>query len=240
MKIRLNKFLSHAGVTSRREADRLIAEGRVSVNGEIVQSLGCKVEEEGDRVVVDGRMVSIDRTHVYVMLNKPVGYLVTMKDTHNRPTVMQLIKPLKERVFPVGRLDLNSHGLLLLTNDGELANQLMHPRYQIKKEYEVIIKGVLGNRSLKRLERGVVLDGKKTVPARVTILMSSRQKSSIRIQIHEGRKREIRRMMEAVGSTVLDLKRVRFAGLSMGKLKLGQWRHLTEDELSRLKKLTRS
>ncbi|MDH4219268.1 MAG: rRNA pseudouridine synthase [Candidatus Aminicenantes bacterium] len=236
MKIRLNKFLAQAGVASRREADRMIAEGRVSVNGEIVESLGTLIDEKTDKVRVDGKRIKSDTSHIYLLLNKPSGYLVTAKDPFQRPTVMDLLPSLKKRIYPVGRLDFDSEGLLLLTNDGDLAHRLMHPRFRVKKEYLIRVKIKPDSSSLVRLEKGIYLDGKKTAPAKIRILSTTKRGTLIKVELHEGRKRELRRMFEAVGHNVLSLKRVSFGSLSLGGLKKGAWRHLKREELARLKK----
>lgn len=237
MQIRLNKYLSEAGVASRRKADRMITEGRVSVNGEVVQTLGLKVDGNRDRVEVDGRLVRREGGRVYIMLNKPPGYIVTRRDPFGRPTVMDLLPALKIRVNPVGRLDFDSHGLLLLTNDGELANRLLHPRFEIKKTYLVTVKGRFESAEVEKLEKGIYLDGKKTAQAKVKIVFAGPKKTSMRMDIHEGRKREIRRMVEALGHRVCELERIRFAGLSLHGLKPGRWRHLSRREETELKKL---
>lgn len=236
-KIRLNKYLSEAGVASRRGVDRMIAEGRVSVNGEVVLALGLKVDVDKDRIQVDGRPVRREESHVYIMLNKPPGYIVTRKDPFGRPTVMSLLPPFKTRVNPVGRLDADSQGLLLLTSDGELANRLLHPRFEVSKTYLVKVKGCLTLAHIERLEKGVYLDGKKTAPAKIKVVKAGPKKTLLRMDIHEGRKREIRRMIEAVGCRVLELERIRLAGLSLGGLKPGRWRHLSQKEAAELKKI---
>lgn len=236
--IRLNKYLSQAGVASRREADKLISGGKVRVNRKIVCTLGTKIDDETDEVTVDGKIVIRKEKHVYLLLNKPPGYLVTMKDPFRRPTVYNLMPPLMNRVFPVGRLDFDSEGLLLLTNDGELAHRLMHPRYGVKKVYRVKVKGVPETAKMRLLEKGIFLDGKKTAPSRVVILGSSTQAALIRIELTEGRKREVKRMFEAIGHPVLGLKRLQFADLKLGRLKRGQWRYLTSKEVASLKKWT--
>lgn len=234
--VRLNKFLAQAGVASRREADRMITEGRVSVNNTIVEELGTQIDPIKDSVRVDGQNVKKEKEKIYLLLNKPAGYLVTLKDPFKRPTILELIPKLKTRVFPVGRLDLNSEGLLLLTNHGELASRLMHPSYRIKKVYEVRIKGIPSRKSLQRLEKGIHLDGKKTAPAKLTHLRSDSKNTKVRIVLTEGRKREIRRMFEAIGHTIFYLKRINFAGLALGTLQKGQWRYLTSSEVVYLKK----
>jgi len=235
MLIRLNKFLSQAGISSRREADRLITEGRVKVNNRVVQELGYKIDDQKDSIEIDGSKVNKEQTFIYLMLNKPKGYLVTLKDAFGRPTVINLLSNLKRRVFPVGRLDYESEGLLLLTNDGELTHRLTHPSYSIKKTYLVKVKGEPDSAKLSKLEKGIVLDGKKTAPAKVTLLESNPKRSLLRVEIHEGRKREVRRMFEFIGYRVLKLVRVDFAGLKMGKLKSGTWRFLRQQEIKKLK-----
>lgn len=240
MKIRLNKYLAQAGVASRREADRMIVEGRVSLNGKTVESLGVLIDERRDKVEVDGKRIKIRNVpQLYLVLNKPPGYLVTVKDPFKRPTVMDLLPSLKKRVYPVGRLDFNSEGLLLFTNDGDLAYRLMHPRYRVMKEYLVRVEPKPKASTLERLEKGIYLDEKKTAPAKIRVLATTKGGTHIRVELFEGRKRELRRMFEAVGHNVLALKRIRFGSLTLGKLKKGQWRHLSQKELSRLKKDTR-
>ena len=239
MLIRLNKYLSQSGVTSRRDADRLIEKGDVRVNGEVVRTLGTKIDESKDRVEVKGKAVKPEDDSVSIVLYKPPGYLVTLKDPQQRPTVMGLIRTLKRRVFPVGRLDFDSEGLLLFTDDGELAHRLMHPRYQIQKEYRVEVTGFPEKEALDRLKTGIVLDGKKTAPAEVRLLRQEDRHSFLQIVIHEGRKREVRRMMEAVGHDVLSLKRTRFGSIRLGNLKPGEWRRLEPHEIASLKKSVR-
>jgi len=236
--MRLNKFLSQAGVASRREADKLIAEGRIAVNNEVIQTLGAKIDNEKDVITIDGKRIKTKDEFHYLVLNKPPGYLVTLKDPLQRPTILDLIPNLKSRVFPVGRLDFDSEGLLLLTNDGELAHRLLHPRYGIKKVYLVNVKNVPERSRLQILEQGIRIDGKKTAPAKVKLLKSGSKSALIRIELREGRKREVRRMFEAIGHPVRGLKRIQFAELNLKNLKRGHWRHLTPQEVSNLKKLT--
>jgi pseudouridine synthase len=236
MKIRLNKYLALAGVASRREADRMISEGRVRVNGEMVEVLGVQIDAEKDRVQVDGRSVKPKKSQIYLMLNKPPGYLVTSKDPFQRPTVLDLLPSMKNRIFPVGRLDLESEGLLLLTNDGELANRLMHPSYRVIKEYRIRVKPKPDVSTLATLEKGISLDGKKTAPAKYRILTTTAKGTLVLAKLHEGRKRELRRMFEYTGFRVFSLERVKLGGLHLGNLKKGKWRYLTKEEVKRLKK----
>jgi len=237
MKVRINKFISRSGETSRRGADKLIAQGRVTVNGQIVQELGLKIDDVGDKVEIDGKKIQPYKKPDYILLNKPLGYLVTRKDPYYRKTVMELLPADKSYIFPVGRLDFDSEGLLLLTNDGELAHRLMHPSFKVKKEYLVRVKDRPDATEMKKLERGVYLDNKKTAPSKIKLLRENQKTTIFSIEIHEGRKREIRRMFKTVGYPVLLLKRIKFAGLTIGKLKSGRWRHLTSPEIDRLKKL---
>jgi len=231
--VRLNKYLARAGVTSRRKADILIEEGRVRVNGETVTRLGSQINAEADKVEVNGIDIKPEIKH-YLILNKPSGYVVTLDDPLERPTVRELLPDLGIRLFPVGRLDLNSEGLLLFTNDGELAHKLMHPRYEINKVYMVRIKGRIESRDLRVLSEGVYLDNRKTSPDKLRLIKRGPDSSLLRIEIHEGRKREIRRMLQAVGYHVVKLKRIQFAGLKLGSLEKGKWRHLKPDEVRKL------
>lgn len=235
MLIRLNKYLSQSGVASRREADRLIQEGRVCVNREVVSTLGEKIDDAEDVVEVDGQKITKGRPLIYLMLNKPSGYMVTRKDPTGRPTVMDLIPASLRHLYPVGRLDYNSRGLLLLTNDGDLAFRLMHPRYEIKKVYLAEVKGDPVEESILKLKKGIFIEGKKTAPARVTKLRGSSDRSLVKIELKEGRKREIRKMCAAVGHPVLDLRRIEFGGLKLDRLKSGKWRDLTSQEIDLLK-----
>jgi pseudouridine synthase len=239
MKIRLNKFLSLAGVASRREGDRLITEGRVQVNKQIVNELGHKIDDETDIVYVDGKRVRPPEKQVYLILNKPSGYLVTLKDPFGRRTIRDLLPASLGRVFPVGRLDLDTQGLLLLTTDGELAYRLSHPRFRVKKAYVAKVHGAPTLEALSKLERGVYLEGKRTAPAKVVLLAQGPKSSVLRIELHEGRKREVRNMCQAVGYNVLELKRVGFAGLELKKMKPGEWRHLEPRELRKLRELVK-
>jgi len=236
MLIRLNKFLAQAGVASRREVDRMITEGKIKVNGQVVQVLGSKIDETKDEVEVDGKKVKREEGQVYLMLNKPPGYLVTFKDRFQRPTIKQLLPSLGKRYFPVGRLDYDSDGLLLLMNDGELAFRLTHPRFKVGKVYLVKVKGEPEPSKLLRLKKGIYLDGKKTAPAKIAIVSKSSKKTLLKIEIYEGRKREVKKMFKTVGHEVLQLKRISFGGVRLGELKTGKWRFLTQKEIDILKK----
>lgn len=236
MLLRLNKYLSMQGAASRREADRLIVEGRVRVNGAAVEDLGVKIDPAKDRIAVDGRIVKPGRELVHLVLHKPAGYLVTKDDPEGRPTVMSLLPKSFEAVFPVGRLDLDSEGLLLLTNDGELAYRLTHPRFEVIKIYQVEVDGEISDEEASRLETGVRVDGRRTAPAKIRVLHRNVRRSVVLVEIHEGRKREVRHMMETVGHRVRSLKRVEFAGLKLAPLPRGHWRLLQRDEVKALRR----
>ncbi|HSA97423.1 MAG TPA: pseudouridine synthase [Acidobacteriota bacterium] len=234
--MRLNKFLAHAGVCSRREADRRIAEGRVSVNGRVVMELGEKVDPDRDKVAVNGRPVRrAEERPVYILMNKPAGRVVSVKDPFGRPTVLDLLGRLPVRVYPIGRLDQDTEGALLLTNDGELALKLTHPRYGIGKSYEARVEGEPAEADLDKVRAGLFLEGRRTAPARVRVLKRGRGWALLEIEIREGRKREIRKLFEAVGFPVAQLKRVDFAGLTLEGLKTGEWRYLNRKEIDGLR-----
>ena len=233
--MRLNRFLARAGIASRRGADGLIAAGRVSVNGEIVTQVGTTVDPDVDAVAVDGRPVTLPEAPTYVVLNKPAGYVVTLSDPQGRPTVADLVADVGAAVVPVGRLDARTEGLLILTDDGELAYRVTHPSFELNKVYEVVARGVLSEESRRRLETGVELDGRLTAPAQVAVRSTSRHTTVAEIVIHEGRKRQVRRMFEAVGHPVRALKRLSVGPIELGDLRPGAWRRLSEGEVTALR-----
>ncbi len=239
---RLHKFLARCGVASRREAESLILQGRVTVNGQVVQELGTKIEPGRDRVEVDGIPVK-PQPFTYIALNKPRGFVTTMEDKEGRPTVMDLLKGLKIRVYPVGRLDMDSEGLLLLTNDGELAFRLMHPRYHVEKRYLVRVKGTPPEKKLEKLRRGIRLEDekrkglfRKTAPARIKVIRSKGKETELEVVLKEGRKRQIRRMFQAIGHPVVSLVRVAVGNITLEGLPKGKYRHLTPREVAELRK----
>jgi 23S rRNA pseudouridine2605 synthase len=234
MEERLQKLLSQAGVASRREAERFITEGRVAVNGTVVTELGSKADPERDLITVNGQPVRPAEKKVYLILNKPVGYMTTLRDPEGRPIVTDLLKGLDVRVFPVGRLDYNTEGLLLLTNDGAWANRLAHPRHEVDKEYLVRVRGAVAKEQIRRLAEGVELDDGPTAPAKVAVSSQSDNNTWLSIVIHEGRYRQVRRMCEAVSLSVVRLRRVRYGAVSLGDLKQGEYRHLTSSEVATL------
>jgi pseudouridine synthase len=235
--IRLQKILSAAGVASRRASEQMILEGRVMVNGETVRALGTKADPARDAIKVDGRRIKTNVTHRYVVLYKPKGYVTTRKDPEGRRTVMDLIGE-GDYIYPVGRLDYDSEGLLLLMTDGDLAAGLMHPRHEVAKVYEVIVVGEPDGRALEKLRRGVFIEGGRTSPASVLVgstVKGPRPTTKLTITIHEGRNRQVRKMCSAVGLPVHDLRRIRMGPIGLGRLRPGQWRDLTPGEVRQLK-----
>jgi 23S rRNA pseudouridine2605 synthase len=231
---RLQKIISAAGITSRRAAEELITEGRVRVNGKTVTELGTKADAAKDHIKVDGKLINPRQPPTYVMLNKPAGFVTTMSDPEGRPTVQDLLKGIKVRVYPVGRLDYNTEGLLLLTNDGDFAHLITHPKHEFPKTYLAKVKGVLDDRMIELLEQGVFLQDGKTAPAKVKKIRKEEMNSWLEITIHEGRKRQVRRMFDHVGRSVIKLKRIRTGTLSLGDLPEGSFRHLTSAEVKGL------
>ena len=234
--MRLNKFLAHSGLCSRRAADFLIQSGRVAVNGITVQKLGVSVDEKTDEVSVDGKEVSLHENLVYILLNKPKGHLSTVKDSFRRPTVMHLVGK-EKKVFPVGRLDLNTEGVLLLTNDGELTYRLTHPKFEIEKIYLVTVKGKIDEEILSRFRQGVKLEEGIVARGNGRIIKKGEKESVFELKLKEGRKREIKLMCQAVNLRVAHLTRTKFAHLTARGLKTGQWRYLSDREVRDLKKL---
>ncbi len=226
---RIQKLLAQAGLGSRRACEEFIIGHRVTVNGKIVE-LGAKADPNKDVIKVDGKRVEIERTRVYVMLNKPAGIVTTNEDEFGRKTVRDLV-PIDEHLFPVGRLDADSEGLVLLTNDGDLTNALTHPRFEHEKEYVVLVEGRPSDGVLQSWRRGVLLEEQMTAPARVDVLEGDRDKTWLRVIMHEGRKRQIREVAGMLGHRVKYLQRVRIGPLRLGQLKLGAWRHLTAGEV---------
>ena len=233
--MRINQYIASAGVCSRRKADELIEEKRVKVNGKILTSPGYHVEE-GDAVEVDGVAIEPASKKVYYLLNKPAGYVTSTADKEGRPLVTELV-PDAVRVFPVGRLDLNTSGLLILTNDGELSNKLMHPSNEFSKKYLVRAQGIIGRREASKLEKGVDIGGFVTSPAEVHLLKHDRNSTVCEIIIHEGKNRQVRRMFKAIGHPVLELCRSGLGDLTIGKLALGQCRNLSPSEVEYLKRV---
>lgn len=230
--VRLQKYISMSGAASRRAAEQMIAEGRVSVNGRKITEQGVKVEIGCDEVTLDGTVIKAVDKKIYIALNKPAGYVTTVKDQFDRPTVMQLTEnDIHARIFPVGRLDYETEGLLLMTNDGNWANKVTHPGFETKKKYYALLKGVLKISELNRIRRGVVIDGYKTRPCECEIMEIEMGMTLVEITIHEGRNRQVRRMFEAVGHEVKRLRRQSVGIVELGNLPEGRWRYLTSGEI---------
>jgi len=233
---RLHVVLARAGIASRRQAEKLISEGRVKVNDKVVLKPGTHVTWGKDTIRFDGHVVHQTASKMTVVLNKPKGVVTTAHDPQNRPTAIQLVEPLKVRLFPIGRLDFHTEGLLLLTNDGELAHRLQHPRFGVPKTYRTKVKGIPEARTLARLRSGVMLDGRRTAPAKVNKVGTTGKNTWLEITIKEGRNRQVRRMCGAVGHPVSKMKRTRFGPIRLTGLKPGAYRHLTAQELDSLQK----
>lgn len=235
--IRINKYLSKCGVASRRSADILIEKGRVSVNDKIIETPGIIIDEINDLVKVDDKPVAPVARFTYVILNKPKNVITSLKDPFRRRTVAQCVHQLKTRVYPVGRLDLDTDGVLLLTDDGELAFRLAHPKYEIKKVYSAIVEGAVTGDDIEKIEKGIELPDGVTATASAELINSSSKSSKVLLTLTEGRKREVKHIMEGVNHPVITLRRIEFAGIRLGPLKPGQWRLLKPPEVLRLKNL---
>lgn len=232
-KMRLQKYIAECGVASRRKSEELIKQGRVKVNGITVSEMGVKVSDE-DVVEVDGRKISLEQKKVYIMLNKPVGYISSVRDQFSRNTVVDLIKGVKERIYPVGRLDYDTSGLLLLTNDGDFAFRLTHPKHEMKKTYIAEVEGVPDSNDIESFQNGLRIEDYVTSPAELTVLEKKKSSSIVKVVIHEGKNRQVRKMCDAIGHPVISLKRIAIGDLYLKSLPEGQWRYLKEEEIKML------
>lgn len=232
--MRLAKYLADAGIASRRKAEELIIQGRVRVNGTKVLQKECTITPDTDIVEFDGRVIEKEE-RIYIMLNKPAGCISSVYDPQGRPTVLDLLKSITQRVYPIGRLDYDTEGLLLLTNDGEFSNLMMHPRYEMTKTYEAMVQGAPGKKALAMLRQGLELEDGPTAPAEVKVLTEHDDRTWLKIKIHEGRKRQVKRMCAAVGHPVIKLKRTAFGNLTLQDLALGEYRQLSQEEIQPLK-----
>jgi len=232
--IRLQKYLADSGIASRRKAEELIKSGVVSVNGKVVTEMGFKVTEK-DVVEVTGRRASIESDKVYIMLNKPVGYVSTVKDQFGRPSVIDLVKDVRARVYPVGRLDYDTSGLILLTNDGDFTYKLTHPKHEIDKTYRALIKGIPSQEEVMMFEKGLRIEDFITAPASFKIIKTTNNNSTVEITIHEGKNRQVRKMCDEINHPVIELERISIGRLELGDLKEGMWRFLSEDEVCMLR-----
>ena len=236
--VRLQKYMAECGVASRRKCEEIILSGEVYVNGESVQELGTKIDPEKDEVIYKGKKISVPNNKVYILLNKPIGYVTTASDQFHRDTVLDLVK-VKERVVPVGRLDMYTSGALILTNDGEFVNIITYPSHEIEKTYTVTVIGIVTKEEVQKLEEGVVIDGEYTTkPAKVKILRTDTEtnRSRLEIKIHEGKNRQVRKMCEAINKKVVALHRTKIGNIQVKDLKIGTWRYLTNKEIENLLK----
>lgn len=231
MQQRLQKILAKAGIASRRKAEELIKEGKVRVDGKVVTEMGTKVDPDAQDIECDGIHVAAREKKIYILLHKPAGFLSTVNDPQGRPIVTDLLPQVKERVYPVGRLDLDTEGALLLSNDGELAQKILHPSHEVNKTYVAKVKGKPNTKKLAALSRGITLEGRKTWPADIEVLQTEPQATTIKIIIHEGRKRQVRKMFDAVGHPVLQLKRTAYGQLELGDLRPGKYRFLSPEDI---------
>ena len=235
--IRLQKYLAEAGIASRRKAEELILQGKVQVNGKVVTELGTKVQPGQDEVKYENKIVKIKNRKIYILLNKPIGYVTTVKDQFDRDSVLDLVK-VKERLVPVGRLDMYTSGALILTNDGDFVYKVTHPKHEISKTYTVTLKGIVSKENVDNLRRGVDIGGYITKPAKVKILKTDEEKQITRLEIiiHEGKNRQVRKMCEAIGHKVLALHRSEIAGIGVKDIELGKWRYLSKEEVKKISK----
>jgi pseudouridine synthase len=236
MKQRINRILSQAGVTSRRKADELIRSGRIMLNGQRVLEMGVKAEWGKDSIKLDGKEIPGPRNRLYIMLNKPFGYISSLSDPEGRPVITDLIKDIPRRLYPVGRLDFDSLGLLLMTDDGDFSHRLTHPKYHIPKTYKVTVSGSVTSETLENLRHGVKLDDGLSGNAKAALVKQAGNRSILRVTVYQGRNRMVRRMIEAVGCSVIHLMRTGFGSLEIGNLKVGKYRFLTEEEVKELKR----
>jgi len=233
--VRLQKFMADAGIASRRKCEEYILQGKVTVNGKVVKELGTKVMPNKDEVTFNGNKINIKQENVYILLNKPIGYVTTVEDQFNRDTILDLVK-VKERIVPVGRLDMYTSGAIILTNDGEFVYKVTHPKHEIEKTYNATVKGIVTEEEIKKIRNGIEIEDYITKEAKVKILKIDKEKdiSRIQITIHEGKNRQVRKMCEAIGKKVLALHRSKIGNIDVKDLKLGTWRYLKKEEVNRL------
>lgn len=232
--MRINKYIAQAGICSRRKADELIANGNVKINGAVLKEPGYEVTD-GDKVEVNGTQISAKQKNEYVLINKPLGMVTTVSDDKERLTVMDVVVDIDARLFPVGRLDYNTSGALIMTNDGEMAYRLTHPKHEVYKTYRARVAGILSNEKVARLRKGVDIGGFVTSPAKVRIIKGTQHSTIVEISIHEGKNRQVRKMFAAVGNPVQELERIAIGEIRLGHLKPGHYRKLTREEVEYLK-----
>lgn len=235
--MRLQKFMAQCGVASRRKSEELISAGLVKVNGKTIKELGVKIDPDKDVIKLEDKIIRLESKKIYIMLNKPIGYVTTLSDEKDRRVVTDLIEEIKERIYPVGRLDIDTTGLLLLTNDGDMTYKLTHPSNEIKKRYIAIVEGVPTKYELEKFRNGLSIEGKKTAPAEIKIAKRFDDEAILDISIHEGRNRQVKKMCEAINHPVKKLKRINIGELELGGLDIGNWRYLNHEEIDYLKSL---
>lgn len=235
--MRLQKYMALCGIGSRRKCEKYIEEARVKVNGQIVTKMGYKIDPSKDKVLLDDRLISLNKDMYYVLLNKPKGVITSVKDQYNRRTVLDLLEWTGPRIYPVGRLDYNTEGLILLTNDGDLANKMTHPKYGFEKEYFCIARGHINREKIDKLKKGIDIGGYITSPAKAKLEKYTKENSEVRIVIREGRNRQVRRMFDSIGHPIIYLRRERIGEIGIGDLKTGEWRFLEDKEINILKDL---
>lgn len=235
--MRVNKYMALCGVASRRKSDELIQNRKVKVNGKIVEELGINVDENKDIVEVNGKRINLEQKNIYILINKPEGYVTTVKDQFDRKTVLDLVKDIDERIYPIGRLDYETSGLLILTNDGDLTYRLTHPKHEVVKTYLARLKLVPDKMKIKQFESGLKIEDYVTAPAEFKIIKKEEKQSICEIKIHEGKNRQVRKMCRAIGHPVLSLKRASIGNIQLGNLKIGEYRHLNQKEINYLKSL---
>lgn len=234
--VRLQKYIAACGVCSRRNAELLILDGKIKVNGKIVTELGTKINSDTDVVEFNGKFLKPENEFVYILLNKPIGYVTTAKEQFGRPTVLDLVKNIKYRVLPVGRLDMYTSGAIILTNDGEFINRVTHPKNEVNKTYNATVRGIVSSEDVRRLEEGVEIENYTSGKAKVKILKTDESKNISRLQItiHEGKNREVRKMCEAIGKNVIALHRCKIGDLDVKDLKIGEWKYLNKEDLLKI------
>lgn len=235
--MRLQKYMAQSGVASRRASEKMIADGLVSVNGKIVTRQGIDIDPNEDIIKVNDKTITQEENKIYIILNKPLGYVVTMDDEKDRKIVTDLIEGVEERIYPVGRLDMDTSGLILLTNDGKITNKITHPRNQVVKKYIAIVEGTPNKLELTKFRKGLMIDGKKTSPAKIKIMKNYETESILEIEINEGRNRQIRKMCEAINHPIKKLKRISIGEISIGGLEFGEWRYLDKEEMEYINSL---
>lgn len=235
--MRLQKYMARCGVASRRKSEEMIEEGLVKINGRTVKEQGLSIDPNKDIVSVNNKVIKLEESKVYIILNKPVGFVTTMDDEKDRKIVIDLINGVDERIYPVGRLDMDTSGLLLLTNDGDLTNKITHPRNEVVKKYVALVEGIPNKDELRRFRKGILIDEKKTSPAKIKLVKTHGNESELEIEIIEGRNRQVRRMCEAINHPIKELKRISIGDIVLDNIEVGKWRYLNKDEIKYVKSI---